>query len=185
MYTLSVPPLWLQDPAYPTFLYQVLEECWQQEQQCRPPAPLLHSALTRLTGLSVRGGGAPSQTTQCLLLDSFLLHRNRRVSAVHSVVRGGGDSSSGTGICNDGGGGGGGGGGGRDGGGGGGGGRDGGGGGGGRVRVEMCAALSSLDEDSTSIMTLSLTQHHEEEDCRLEAKVCTQCITYIKAPCGG
>ena len=161
MYTLSVPPLWLQDPAYPTFLYQVLEECWQQEQQCRPPAPLLHSALTRLTGLSVRGGGAPSQTTQSLLLDSFLLHRNRRVSAVHSVVRGGGDSSSSTGICNGGGGGGG-----RN-------------GDGGRVRVEMCAALSSLDEDSTSIMTLSLTQHHEEEDCRLEAKVCTQCITYI------
>ena len=84
---------------------------------------------------------------------------------MHSVVRGGGNSSS-TGVCNGGGDGGGG-----DGGGGGGGGRDGGGGDGGRVRVEMCAALSSLDEDSTSIMTLSLTQHHEEEDCRLEVKV--------------
>ena len=70
---------------------------------------------------------------------------------MHSVLRGGGNSSS-TGVCNGGGGG-------------------GGGGDGGRVRVEMCAALSSLDEDSTSIMTLSLTQHHEEEDCRLEVKV--------------
>lgn len=82
-----------QDTAYPTFLYQVLEECWQQEQFRRPTSELLHTALVGLTGLSVRGGGGPTQTTHGLLLDSYMLHCSSRVSAIHSVM--GGDG----GIC--------------------------------------------------------------------------------------
>lgn len=83
-----------QDTAYPTFLYQVLEECWQQEQFQRPPSELLHTALTELTGLSVRGGGSPTQNTQALLLDSYLLWNNRRLSTVHGTVMEGNSGDS-------------------------------------------------------------------------------------------
>ena len=34
----------------------------------------------------MRGGGSPTQNTQALLLDSYLLWNNRRLSAIHSTV---------------------------------------------------------------------------------------------------
>lgn len=77
-----------------------------------------------LTGLSLKDG-APVQTTQSLLLDTFQVHQSSRVSAIHSLVV---ESS-----------------------------------------FHMLAALSSLDEDHTSIMRLSLYQN--EGVSRMEAKV--------------
>ena len=123
-----------QDTPYPTFLYQVLEECWQQEQFRRPPAELLHTALVRLTGLSVRGvRGQPIHTTHSLLLDSYLLYHSSRLSVIHSVVDGNGvDEGS---------------------------------------RFVACAALSSLADNCTSIIALTLSHQQCIEDCRVSTKV--------------
>ena len=123
-----------QDTAYPTFLYQVLEECWQQEQFLRPPSQLLHMALTKLTGLSVRGGGSPTQNTQALLLDSYVLWNNRRLSTVHSTVVEGNSGDGGP-------------------------------------RFVTCASLSSLDNKSTNIVALSLSQQEYMGECTMETKV--------------
>lgn len=112
------------DAIYPIFLYHLLEECWQQDHLCRPSAALLHTALVNLTGLSVKGD-THLVMKESMLLDSFLLHQNSRVSAVHSVVV---DSS-----------------------------------------VLISAALSSLDENHTTIMSLSLRLF--DADYKIEAKV--------------
>ena len=123
-----------QDTPYPSFLYQVLEECWQQEQYRRPSAELLHSALSELTGLAVRPGSRPAQSSQSLLLDSYLLYRNSRLSAVDCLVGGGGEE-------------------------------------GGQQQVVMCAALSSLADSSTSIVSLRLTSEQHTQDYTMETKV--------------
>jgi hypothetical protein len=82
-----------KDTPYPSFLYQLLEESWQQEQFGRPSAELLHLALMELTGLSVRPESTPAQSPHILLLDSYVLYRRSRLSAIHCVVgsEGGGE----------------------------------------------------------------------------------------------
>ena len=88
---LSLP----QDTAYPPLLFQILEDCWQQEYYLRPSAQHLYSAISELSQLTIAGDHAPSTDRRSVLLDSFTLHQDQRVSCCQCY-----DSESvGLGVC--------------------------------------------------------------------------------------
>ena len=105
---------------------------------------MLHTAMMNLTGLSVRPDNNPAQSTQGLLLDSYVLYRSSRLSVIHSVVE-------------------------RD--------REGGG-----SRYVACAALSSLNDASTSIVALNLSHEDSDQQCTMRTKVQFFLCVYMYVP---
>lgn len=84
----------LQDTAYPPLLFQILEDCWQQEHYLRPSAELLYTTIKELTGLSMEENRPSLPENSSVLLDSFTLHQQNRVSAAHCH-----DSRGGVDVC--------------------------------------------------------------------------------------
>ena len=75
----ALPP---QDPSYPLYLFQTLEDCWQQQHYDRPSAELLCGVLMQLTGLdfNTQHKGYQSRELGAVLLDSYTLHHDKRVA---------------------------------------------------------------------------------------------------------
>lgn len=85
----------MQDTAYPPLLFQILEDCWQQEHYLRPSAEQLCATIKQLTGLSMEENqpATPAEGGS-ILLDSFTLHQENRISAAHCR-----DSQAGVELC--------------------------------------------------------------------------------------
>ena len=83
-FSILPPP---QDIGYPPLLFQILEDCWQQEHYLRPSAEHIHSTIRALTDLSIAENQVATPAKQSILLDSFTLHQEHRISAVHCFER--------------------------------------------------------------------------------------------------
>ena len=73
-----------QDPLYPVFLFQFLEDCWHQEHFKRPSAQSLYKAVVRLSGSFTTLSNKEcicDHELQGVLLDSYTLHQGHRISA--------------------------------------------------------------------------------------------------------
>jgi hypothetical protein len=84
--SLLPPPSFLplpQDPAYPPLLFEILEDCWQQEYYLRPSAEHLHSSIRELSELTIIENQPPVTNRHSVLLDSFTLHQEHRASVSH------------------------------------------------------------------------------------------------------
>ncbi len=62
---------------------QVLEDCWQHEHYLRPSAEHIYNTIRALTDLTIDENQAATSVRQNILLDSFTLHQEHRISAVH------------------------------------------------------------------------------------------------------
>ena len=79
----------LQDVAYPPLLFQFLEDCWQQEHYLRPSAEHLYNALKEATSINIcptQGESSREEDSiigRSVLLDSFTLHQDNRITTSH------------------------------------------------------------------------------------------------------
>lgn len=74
-----------QDTTYSPLLFQILEDCWQQDHFLRPSAEQLHNTIKELTSLTLAENqlAPPGGERAGILLDSFTVHTSHRVTASH------------------------------------------------------------------------------------------------------